>query len=251
YSSSRNSEFLQVKDEPSNKIKKRFSDSSFLSNSIRWFTKPRRTSILKDKSISEVNENSTKYFSYSDTLPISTSHRSMPIIQLSSENSQIINNLNALESMKYHDAINLFSDILLKYPNSYSIRCDRAYASYQVEEWDRAIGDLNFAILKKPKNPRAYTLRGEIYRLLNSYKESLMDFNKSLKLQPKNVFALRARAEVYYSIKHFDDSINDLNLALDLDPNNVYTLSRRAKVYCALGFYGASLLDLNKALEID
>ncbi|CAG8570273.1 6130_t:CDS:2 [Gigaspora margarita] len=159
--------------------------------------------------------------------------------------------IQALESMRYNDAINLYSQVLIKYPNSYSIRCDRAYASYQVEDWERALSDLDFAILKKPKKPRAYTLRGEIYRLLESYKESLMDFNQSLKLQPKNIHALRARAEVFYSINHYNEAILDLNFSLELEPNNIFTLSRRAKVYCSLGFYGAALLDLNKALEID
>ncbi|CAG8670412.1 20764_t:CDS:2 [Dentiscutata erythropus] len=245
------------------------------------FERARTCSSLGDKSSTTVNSFNTNHSSYDDykkqifTIEFSDSHnfsgklksnnntltkipnqkcqkRLSKIFKKSKKQHPLLATaIQALESMKYNDAIDLYSQVLMKYPNSYSIRCDRAYASYQVEDWERALSDLNFAILKKPRNPRAYTLRGEIYRLLESFKESLMDFNQSLKLQPKNIHALRARAEVFYSINHYNDAILDLNLALEIEPCNVYTISRRAKVYCSLGFYGAALLDLNKALEID
>ncbi|CAG8513005.1 10804_t:CDS:2 [Scutellospora calospora] len=158
--------------------------------------------------------------------------------------------IKALEEMQFNEAINLFSLVLVKYPQSYSVRCDRAYASYQIEDWDRAMDDLNHAISKKPKKARAYSLRGELYRLISMYEKSLIDLNKSLKLQI-NIFSLRSRAEVYIAIGRYNDAIIDLNSALEIKPKNISSMIRRSKVYCLLGKYHDAITDLNIALELD
>ncbi|CAG8728110.1 15109_t:CDS:2 [Gigaspora margarita] len=158
--------------------------------------------------------------------------------------------IQALKNLKYNEAINLFTQILKEYPNSYSIRCDRAYAAYQIGDWNRAINDLNYAISKKPKKTRAYSLRGEVYRLRSMYEKALGDLNKSLKIQ-KCIFALRSRAEIYISTQRYKEALLDLDLALGMKPQNVFIIVRRAKIYCLLGLYNKALKDLNYALELD
>ncbi|CAG8644348.1 30810_t:CDS:1, partial [Racocetra persica] len=158
--------------------------------------------------------------------------------------------INALESMQFNEAISLFTQVLSIYPQSYSLICYRAYASYQAESWNQAISDLNRAISKKPRRSRAYSLRGEVYRRLNEFDESLSDLNMSLKLK-KNIYALRARAEVYSAMDRFYDAINDLDSVLEIDPKNILAIVRRAKAYCSLGLYQDALSDLELALNFD
>ncbi|CAG8476439.1 17087_t:CDS:1, partial [Racocetra fulgida] len=158
--------------------------------------------------------------------------------------------INALDSMQFNEAISLFTQVLSIYPQSYSLICYRAYASYQAESWNQAISDLNRAIAKKPRRSRAYSLRGEVYRRLNRFDESLSDLNMSLKLK-KNIYALRARAEVYSSMDRFYDAINDLDSVLEIDPKNILAIVRRAKAYCSLGLYQDALSDLELALNFD
>ncbi|CAG8733172.1 16467_t:CDS:1 [Dentiscutata erythropus] len=158
--------------------------------------------------------------------------------------------IQALEDLQYNEAIYLFTQILKEYPQSYSVRCDRAYAAYQIEDWGRAINDLNYAISKRPKKTRAYSLRGEVYRLRFMYDKALVDLNKSLKIQ-KSIFALRSRSEIYSSTQRYREALLDLDLALAMKPQNIFILVRRAKIHCLLGLYDKALKDLNYALELD
>ncbi|CAG8655684.1 20904_t:CDS:2 [Cetraspora pellucida] len=158
--------------------------------------------------------------------------------------------IQALKDLNYNEAINLFTQILKEHPNSYIVRCNLAYAAYQIEDWDRAIEDLNHAISKNPRKARAYAFRGEVYRSRSMYDKALADLNKSVKIQ-KNSFALRSRAEVYSSTQQYEKAILDLNLALNIDPKNIFILIQRAKVRCLLGLYDEALKDLNYTLESD
>ncbi|RIB14878.1 hypothetical protein C2G38_2193871 [Gigaspora rosea] len=158
--------------------------------------------------------------------------------------------IQALKNLQYNEAIYLFTQVLKEYPNSYSVRCDRAYAAYQIGDWSRAINDLNYAISKKPKKTRAYSLRGEVYRLRSMYEKALDDLNKSLKIQ-KRIFALTSRAEIYISTQRYSEALLDLDLALVMKPQNVFIIVRRAKIYCLLGLYNKALKDLNYALELE
>ncbi|CAI2177463.1 2203_t:CDS:2 [Funneliformis geosporum] len=184
--------------------------------------------------------------------PLTKPHRfSFSFFRKSKQTNEIyLQATKELEEMHFHEAIRLLSQVLITYPNSYSVRCDRAYASYQLEDWARATSDLTIAINRRPKKPKAYSLRGEVYRLLGDYDKALIDLDKSLKIQ-KHPFALRTRAEVYSALARYDDSLNDLDTALEMEPKSIFTLTRRAKVYCSLNIYRDAIADLSKALILD
>ncbi|CAG8605654.1 47_t:CDS:2 [Diversispora eburnea] len=161
-------------------------------------------------------------------------------------NQDYIKAKESLFSQQYSESISFFTKVLAKYPYSYSVRCDRAYAYYQTEKWNLALQDLKVAITRRPSKPVAYALRGEICRLIKMYDSSMSDLSKSIKLQP-SAFALRARAEVHCTLSRYSDAINDLNFALKIEPKNSFTLIRRAKVYVNLH---SALVDLNRVLTV-
>ncbi|CAG8541899.1 296_t:CDS:2 [Gigaspora margarita] len=206
-----------------------------------------RTYHINDSLYSTRNSRSRSTF----TLPIPTDKFIESFKKKSKDHHPIyLKAIHALEAMQFNEAISLFTQVLSMFPNSYSLICYRAYASYQAESWNQAISDLNRAISKKPRRSRAYSLRGEVYRRLNKFDESLADLNTSLKLK-KNIFALRTRAEVYSSLERFYDAISDLDSVLEIDPKNVLAIVRRAKAYCSLNHYQDALLDLELALNFD
>ncbi|CAG8816278.1 26752_t:CDS:1, partial [Dentiscutata erythropus] len=60
----------------------------------------------------------------------------------------------------YAAVIMWLTQVLQQYPKSYSIRCRRAFASYQLEIYSEAIDDLDIAIKLKPSKSLAYIYRG-------------------------------------------------------------------------------------------
>ncbi|CAJ0840522.1 5675_t:CDS:2, partial [Entrophospora sp. SA101] len=114
----------------------------------------------------------------------------------------------SLQNSQYQYAIRLYSEILTQIPNSYSLKCDRAFAYLNADELALALRDLNDAITKKPKKPRAWAIRGEVFRLQIKYEDALADLNRCLRIQPNNTRALISRSQVYSAMQRFKDAIN-------------------------------------------
>ncbi|CAJ0825230.1 3551_t:CDS:2, partial [Entrophospora sp. SA101] len=92
----------------------------------------------------------------------------------------------SLQNSQYQSAIRLYSEILTQIPNSYSLKCDRAFAYLNIDEFALALCDLDDALVMKPKKSRAWEIREEVFRLQIQYEDVLVDQNKCLRIQPNN-----------------------------------------------------------------
>ncbi|CAG8678421.1 9544_t:CDS:2, partial [Racocetra fulgida] len=168
--------------------------------------------------------------------------------------------INALEEMQFNEAINLFTLVLEKYPQSYSVRCDRAYASYQIEDWDRAMDDLNHAIAKKPKKSRAYSLRGEniltlerrgnVYIALGKDSDAMDDFERILQFNSQHFSAHKNIATLLLKSKLYEKALKHLDLALQLKSDDLFLLKTRGTIYQRIGRYNDAINDYSFALCI-
>ncbi|CAG8644028.1 925_t:CDS:2, partial [Racocetra persica] len=165
--------------------------------------------------------------------------------------------ITALEEMQFNDAINLFTLVLEKYPQSYSVRCDRAYASYQIEDWDRAMDDLNHAIAKKPKKSHqsnattASTLshRGEIYRIMGRNDLALVDLNASLQFD-ENILSLERRGNVYMALGRDSDAMDDFERILQFNSQHFLAHKNIATLLLKSKLYEKALKHLDLALQL-
>ncbi|RIB10141.1 hypothetical protein C2G38_2206932 [Gigaspora rosea] len=66
-----------------------------------------------------------------------------------------------------------------------------------------------------------------------------------------NAWALRCRGDAYRIMNRYEESLADLNKSLEIEPNEASTLGRRGDTYCMMGRYEESLDDLNKSLKIE
>ncbi|RIB24838.1 kinase-like domain-containing protein, partial [Gigaspora rosea] len=93
--------------------------------------------------------------------------------------------------------------------------------------------------------------RGETYRKINRYEESLANLNKSLEIEPNNANALRNRGKTYRNMNRYEESLADLNKSLEIEPNNADALRSRGEIYRIMNGYDELLADFNKLLEIE
>ncbi|RHZ71650.1 hypothetical protein Glove_256g139 [Diversispora epigaea] len=99
-------------------------------------------------------------------------------------------------------------------PASYYTLCNRADAYCELKKYDRAMEDLNSAILLKPQRTNAWYLRGVVKGLKESYTDAIQDLNKVIMIDPNHCLALKFRAYCYYKLKEYEEALCDIKMVI-------------------------------------
>ncbi|CAG8642690.1 5690_t:CDS:2 [Dentiscutata erythropus] len=161
--------------------------------------------------------------------------------------------VRATKEKKYQEATEYWTELLQKYPESYSVRCERANANFNQSEYGKALQDLNLAIKQKPSKVKGYYIRLEVNKALKRYDDALSDINFVLYINSKDKDAEFARIQVLIRLKRqalYEDALKSLTSGLQSNPNDVKLLSNRGNVYRALHQYDNALTDFNHALKL-
>ncbi|GBB87969.1 hypothetical protein RclHR1_14480002 [Rhizophagus clarus] len=131
----------------------------------------------------------------------------------------------------------------------------RAIAYYVLQEYDKALLDLNKVIQLDPQNSLPYYYKGLIHYAIGNANDALLAFIKCIELYFNDDFA---KVQLYYSkylpknnsSKDLDHSIvTKINQIADVYQNNL--LYMRCKVYIKLEKYLEAKLDLDKLLMLN
>lgn len=98
-------------------------------------------------------------------------------------------------------AVLSFSDALEMAPGTTELLVDRASAYMLVEEWDKALSDLDFALATSPGSGPAHQLRAEVYLNKKSYDLAMRDVEAAMAADPKNIDTLLVRGRVREAIR--------------------------------------------------
>jgi tetratricopeptide (TPR) repeat protein len=113
-----------------------------------------------------------------------------------------------------------------------------------------AIAAFSEAIRLDPDWAAPYSRRGRAYTDLNEYHKALEDINHALRLDPKLPFAYVARARTYLGMGQFPRALEDADKALQLNSTlpNAYFLRGVAKRRLSRGVDGTD--DIKKACDL-
>jgi Trypsin-like peptidase domain/TPR repeat/Tetratricopeptide repeat len=105
-----------------------------------------------------------------------------------------------------------------KYAAAYFLR---AYTYAQLQDFNKALADIDKAIELVPNYPRSYNNRGLLKFLnLNDVPGALKDFNKAIELEPKNDIAHFNRGVIkYLKLNDISGALADFNISIKLNPN--------------------------------
>jgi tetratricopeptide (TPR) repeat protein len=131
----------------------------------------------------------------------------------------------AIKEEKFPVAIFWLNRLLDNWPDSYSIRCERAYALKQLGDFYQSICDLNIAIHFKPNKPHAWCLLGSVYHQMENYKLALFHVTQALNLEPTNQQGLLTRGIIYTNMNRINDALQDFDALLAFDSQKM-SLSR-------------------------
>ncbi|CAG8439670.1 11534_t:CDS:1 [Acaulospora colombiana] len=177
--------------------------------------------------------------------------------------------------------LNLVLDI---WPDSYGIRCKRAWVVQQLGDLYQAVTDLNIASHLKPWKPKAWSLLASVSLQMGIPEMALPHISRALELDQKNLQFLSMRSTIYVKLRQYDNASRDMDTILDLasqmtastrirssfpafismirfknsrpsQPENktiiVDTLMRRSKLYFDQSKYQLAKQDLDRLLQWD
>ncbi|CAG8502507.1 848_t:CDS:2 [Acaulospora morrowiae] len=134
---------------------------------------------------------------------------------------------------------------------NFFVLCGRGETYRKLGKYKESLLDFNRLLKREPDNSPALCKRGLAYTMLGKFNESLSDINRSLEIDPDYSFALYIRGITYRMLDKDNESLLDFNRSLEIEPDNFLTLCERGKTYRKLGKYDESLFDLDRSLEIE
>jgi tetratricopeptide (TPR) repeat protein len=131
-----------------------------------------------------------------------------------------------------------------------SAHVSRAFVYNSKGDYDRAIRDLDDAILLNPRNSTAFNNRGYAYEHKGDPDRAIRDYDEAVRLNPKNATALINRSAAYRSKADYDRAIRDLDDVLQQQPKNAFAINGRGLAYKGKGDLDRAIRDFDEALRI-
>ncbi|MDJ0715109.1 MAG: tetratricopeptide repeat protein [Prochloraceae cyanobacterium] len=128
---------------------------------------------------------------------------------------------------------------------------ERGRAWIQLQEYDKAISDLNFALEIDSKNPQLYYVRGLAYVGIENYIKAISDLSQAIKLEPKNINACRKRGQIYALLQYYELALLDFEVALELNPTCSLCYYDRSLVYYSIGQYKRAKEDFQQVIHLE
>jgi len=150
----------------------------------------------------------------------------------------------------WQNSINLFTDLVEKYPNQAHAHFVLAKNLIDVPDMNAALESINRSIQLDPKMSESYFYRGNIYYGQENYAAALNDYLKAVELNPKYSEAYYNIGVTYNTTNKFQESIEPLTKAISITPNE-YMYQTRASSFFNLRRLQEAVDDYSKAIAIN
>ncbi|RIA80220.1 hypothetical protein C1645_839104 [Glomus cerebriforme] len=157
----------------------------------------------------------------------------------------------AIKEEKFPIAIFWLNRLLDNWPDSYSIRCERAYALQQLGDFHQSICDLNIAVHFNPKKIQAWCLLGSVYHQMENNKLALLHVTKALNLEPTNQQGLLTRGLIYTKMNRTNDALKDFDTLLNLDSHKMISSQSTSKISSILQMLHLERIIFNNTINKD
>ncbi len=152
---------------------------------------------------------------------------------------------------KYHEAIELLTEVLDDDPENAAAYNNRGDAKQGLEEYEAAIDDYDQAIDIDPENDIAYNNRGNAKQELGEYEAAIDDYDQAIDIDPENDVAYNNRGNAKQELGKYEAAIDDYDQAIDIDPENDVAYNNRGNAKQELGEYEAAIDDYDQAIDLD
>ena len=158
--------------------------------------------------------------------------------------------LALMESGKYQDAIEAYSEAIELNPNYVKAYNNRGVAYRNLGEYQQAMRDYGRAIEIDPNYVEAYNNRGIAYAKLGDYRQAIRDYDRAIELNPENALVYCNRGIAYDKLGDYRQSIRDYDKTIELDPKFALAYYNRGISYGKLGDSYRETMDSKTAAKL-
>lgn len=162
-------------------------------------------------------------------------------------------------SEEYAAAVKLYTKVLDANPmkegtyedrSLYSYVYRRAVSYYSLQQFDKALADVDVFESQFPKSPQPKLLKAFIYRERDDVDNQLLYLSQAIDLQPPNPDFLKWRGLLLIQKEHYADALSDLKEARG------YGDDGEVETYLGLCYYhtedpDSAILSFNRAIELN
>jgi tetratricopeptide (TPR) repeat protein len=128
---------------------------------------------------------------------------------------------------------------------------ERARTFAELEEYVRAIKDLNHAAHVDPSDGDIFALRGSFYVHRKLYDAAIEDFTRALDRTPSDPKILYARAYAYWEKEDLDSALSDLDMLIQTHPHSCQALGLLGVIHLKQGSIQRAEADFDEAVKCD
>ncbi len=119
---------------------------------------------------------------------------------------------------------------------------------------NKAVADVEKAIILNSKNAAAFNLRGYMKSLSNKDDEAIADYSEAIEIDPKFIKPYYNRGNAKYDKQDYDGAIADFTKIIEFEPNNIAALTQRSYAFSAknnLKLSREAISDLLKLAKLE
>jgi len=155
------------------------------------------------------------------------------------------------DEKKYEQAIEVYKNLLQKYPDAYIVNLNIGNCYFQMEKYDEAEKYYKKIIEINPENPDALIAIGNCYLNRGQKEEAIKWYNKISFEKIKNPTVLYNLGNNFYENSQFNEALKYYKKAIELDENFLEARYQLGLTYIALGKYKEALIEFENYLNYD
>ena len=128
---------------------------------------------------------------------------------------------------------------------------NRGIAYVALQNYDRALEDLDRAIAIDSRFSKAFANRGAVYGARQDFAKAIADFTQVLKLEPDSAAAFADRASMYRLDGQHEAAIKDYGEAIKRNPAFADALLNRATTLAGTSRCSEAVADFTRAIELN
>lgn len=154
--------------------------------------------------------------------------------------------------LKLNDLASAHNDfsIAIEYNPNYALAYNGRGLTYSLEDYDKAIADLDKASRLDSRLAEPSFNKGNIYLALEKHKEASVYFTQAIDIKVNYTDAYLKRALCYTEMKEYNKAINDYSVIIANDKKSPDVFYKRAKLYENLENYSDAITDYSEAIRL-
>jgi protein O-mannosyl-transferase len=152
----------------------------------------------------------------------------------------------------WQNSVNLWSDVLKKYPDEPVALTNRTDAYIGEKMYDKAFADVNKVIRLQPNVVSGYINRGIAYAMLNEDTKAEQDFKKGLEIAPRSVKVYLNYANIYMKDgKDHSRAVGFYKKTIEISPRNPDLYNNLGSAYLLSKDFAKAKDAFSKAIRLD